>query len=192
MDFCCVGRSAEAGPRGCAFRPRKQIVWKSDIPLTCAQCQKPILTLDELGVCIICSRAFCSRHVIVRESVANCSTCDETRRHREQNGPISQADADRLARLLAQDLLETIGRGHESAVEESVARIRLFADDPENFEQRVVDDVQQWLHDTFVDTSWPACPEHPNHPLWYSDGWWKCERSGRRAASLGGLRRAAG
>ena len=70
-----------------------------------------------------------------------------------KNSPISQADADRVAGLLAQDLAETIGRGHESGVEESVARIRMFADDPADFERRVVDDVQQWLHDTFVDTS---------------------------------------
>jgi DNA replication protein DnaC len=62
---------------------------------------------------------------------------------------------------------------------------------PADFEQRVVDDVQQCLHDTFVDTSWPACPEHLNHPLWYSEGWWRCERSGRRAAALGELSRRA-
>jgi hypothetical protein len=168
------------------------IVWKSDNPLTCAQCEEPIRTLDDLGVCIGCGEAFCSRHVVIRGSVANCAACEETRRHREANGPISQSDADRVARLLQQDLLETIDRGHESAVEEAVSRIRMFADDTADFEQRVVDDVQQWLHDSFVDTSWPACPEHPHHPLWYSDGWWKCEQSGRRAAPLGGLRRAAG
>ena len=68
----------------------------------------------------------------------------------------------------------------------------MFTDDPADFERRVVDDVQQYLHDTFVDTSWPACPEHPHHPLWYSDGWWKCDHSGRRVAALGGLRRTAG
>jgi hypothetical protein len=167
-------------------------VWKSDSPLTCVQCQEPIRTFDDLGVCIICSHVFCSRHLVIRDGVANCAACEAIRRHRELSGPISRAHLDRVARLLAQDLLETIGRGHESAVEEAVARIRVFANDPADFEQRVVDDVQQWLHDTFVDTSWPACPEHPNHPLWYSDGWWNCERSGRRAAPLGGLRRTAG
>jgi hypothetical protein len=49
--------------------------------------------------------------------------------------------------------------------------------------------VQQCVHDTFVDTSWPACPEHSNHPLWYVEGWWSCKRSGARVAPLGGLRR---
>jgi hypothetical protein len=111
---------------------------------------------------------------------------------READGPISQTDADRVARLLGHDLLETIGRGHESAIEEAISRIRMFADEPADFEQRVVDDLQQFLHDMFVDTSWPACPEHPNHPLRYSDGWWKCAYSGRRVAPLGSLRRAAG
>lgn len=167
-------------------------MWKSDTPLACSQCQQHIQTLDDVGVCVICFQVFCSRHVFIRDGVANCAACEETRRRREQQGPISQEAAHRVARLLERDLAETIGPGHESAVEEAVTRIRLFADDPTEFEQRVVDDVQQRLHDTFVDTSWPACPEHPNHPLWYSDGWWICERSGRRAAPLGGLRRAAG
>jgi hypothetical protein len=45
------------------------------------------------------------------------------------------------------------------------------ATDPADFEQRVVDDVQQFVHDSFADTSWPACPEHPTHPLWFSEGW---------------------
>jgi hypothetical protein len=167
-------------------------VWKRDTPFTCSQCQQPIQSLDEVRACIICCQLFCSRHVVVRDGVANCAACEETRQHREQGSPISQAVADRVARLLEQDLVETIGSGHESVVEEAVARIRMFAVNPAGFEQQVVDDVQQSLHDTFVDTTWPACPEHPNHPLWYSDGWWLCERSGRRAAPLGRLQRAAG
>jgi hypothetical protein len=135
---------------------------------------------------------FCGRHVQIRNGVANCAACDEVRRIREADGPISQSDADRLIRLLDDDLVEILGRGHDPAVEEAVARIRIFTDDPEDFEQRVVDNVQQCLHDTFVDTSWPACPEHPNHPLWFSEGWWRCERSGTQVAPLGGLRRSAG
>ena len=34
---------------------------------------------------------------------------------------------------------------------------------------RVAEEVQQWLHDTFLDPTWPACPEHRRHPLWLSD-----------------------
>ena len=101
---------------------------------------------------------------------------------------MSDVAAERLVRLLGHDLVETIGPGYEPVVEETVARIRMFTDDPSEFERAVVDDVQQLIHDTFVDTTWPACPEHPNHPLWYSDGWWRCDRSGLRVAPLGGLR----
>jgi hypothetical protein len=104
---------------------------------------------------------------------------------------VPQAEADRVSRLLAHDLRETTGSDHQPVVEEAVARIRLLADTPQDFEQRVVDDVQQWVHDTFLDTSWPGCPEHPNHPLWYAEGWWRCERTGMRVAPLGGLRRRA-
>jgi hypothetical protein len=50
-----------------------------------------------------------------------------------------------------------------------------------------VDDLQQYLHDSFADTTWPRCPDHPNHPLWYADKWWKCEQSGRRVSRLGTL-----
>jgi hypothetical protein len=39
-----------------------------------------------------------------------------------------------------------------------------------SFADRLVQDVQQALHDEFVDITWPACPHHPNHPLWFKDG----------------------
>ena len=167
-------------------------MWKSDTPLRCAQCAEVIETLDDFGLCIVCDQAFCSQHLVLRAGVANCATCEEIRQDREENGPVPQAAADRVAHLLELDLRETIGAGHESVVEEAVSRIRMFAHDAPDFEQRVVDDVQQYLHDTFVDTSWPACPHHPNHPLWYSDGWWSCDETGQRAAPLGGLCRTAG
>jgi len=106
----------------------------------------------------------------------------------DQVSAIAQADTDRVSRLLGHDLAETVGSGYELNVEEVVARIRRLADDPKDFEQRVVDDVQQWIHDSFADTSWPSCPEHPHHPLWYSEGWWRCKQSGTRVAPLGALR----
>ena len=163
-------------------------MWKSDAPSACFACGQPVRTFDDIGgVCIICSNLFCRRHLVIRNSVANCAACEDVRQRRETNGPITQADADRVIRLLQHDLAETVGPGHDGVVAEAVARIRLFSDDPADFQQRVVDDVQQHLHDTHVDTSWPACPEHANHPLWYSDGWWQCERSGRRAAPFGEL-----
>jgi hypothetical protein len=50
-----------------------------------------------------------------------------------------------------------------------------------------VDDVQQSFHDMFVDTTWPRCPDHPNHPVWYWEGWWRCERTEKAVAPFGGL-----
>jgi hypothetical protein len=50
-----------------------------------------------------------------------------------------------------------------------------------------VNDVQQYFHDTFVDTTWPACPRHPRHPLWYRAGSWWCVQDGVAVASLGEL-----
>jgi len=191
----CSGASRcgmeEAGSE--PFRVRNGTVWKTDTSIACFACGQPFRTLDDFGgVCILCSNLFCSRHVVVRNGVANCAACEKVRRRRETDGPISQADADRVVRLLQHDLVETVGPGHEAVVTEAAARLRMFSEDPADFEQRVVDDVQQCLHDAFVDTSWPACPEHPNHPLWYSEGWWRCERSGRRAAALGELPQRAG
>lgn len=31
------------------------------------------------------------------------------------------------------------------------------------------------------------CPRHPNHPLWFRDGAWYCERDREALAELGGL-----
>lgn len=47
--------------------------------------------------------------------------------------------------------------------------------------------MQQEFHDTFVDTTWPHCPAHPNHPLWLEDGAWRCSELGKPAAKLGDL-----
>lgn len=163
-------------------------MWKTETPASCFECGQAVQTLDDLGgLCIACMQVFCRRHVVIRNGVANCAACERIRLEKEESGPVSQDDADRVSRLLRTDLAGTIGNGHEAVVEEAVARIRLFAHDAVYFEQQVVDEVQQYLHDSFVDTSWPRCPEHPNHPLWYSGGWWQCERSGMRAAPLGGL-----
>jgi hypothetical protein len=48
-------------------------------------------------------------------------------------------------------------------------------------------DLQQYLHDAFVDTTWPSCPHHPNHPLGFSDGMWRCGKIATPFAPLGGL-----
>lgn len=100
---------------------------------------------------------------------------------------LKDRDVRRIVSLLCADLRNTIGATYEAVVEETAAHIRSFTDDRDDFEQRVVDDVQQYLHDTFVDTSWPRCPAHLNHPLWYSESSWRCEQTGRDFGQLGTL-----
>jgi hypothetical protein len=84
------------------------------------------------------------------------------------------ADQRRITRLLIADVLATIGPGHEDAIRRTARAHAEAARDAEDLEQRVVDDIQQYFHDTFVDTTWPTCPLHPNHPLWFASGWWRC------------------
>jgi hypothetical protein len=39
----------------------------------------------------------------------------------------------------------------------------------------------------FIDTSWPTCPRHRRHPLWFRDGAWWCETDDVAIAKLGEL-----
>jgi hypothetical protein len=160
-------------------------VYNEPLPLTCTECAAPLAGAG-WGLCILCRKLFCRRHLVIRKGVPNCAACEEPRRVREQTGGVSPAEEARVVGLLARDLMNTVGSGHEVVVEEAAARIRLFSD-AGDFEHRVVDDVQQCVHDTFVDTSWPRCPDHPKHPLWFFERWWTCEQSGKRVALLGGL-----
>lgn len=59
----------------------------------------------------------------------------------------------------------------------------------------VAEDVQQRLHDDRIDITWPACPDHPNHPLRLSDtlpAVWACPSSGYPVCPLGGLAALSG
>ena len=100
----------------------------------------------------------------------------------------------RVVHLLTTDVVSTVGSVHEATVTAEVSRALEFTESAEEFAQKLADDVQQVLHDTFVDTTWPACPRHRLHPLWYRDGSWWCEVDGETLARLGELpvRRAAG
>ncbi len=104
---------------------------------------------------------------------------------------VSAEDVARVTALLLNDIAGTIGPGHDAIVRERAEGQSVHARDLDDFVQRLVDEVQQYLHDTFAATSWPACPRHPNHPLWFRDGWWRCERDGAAIARLGDLRSRA-
>jgi hypothetical protein len=105
---------------------------------------------------------------------------------------ILDAECERVRDLLTHDIGATIGVQTRDAT--IASRIRGFsenaagmADGVDDYTRRFVDDVQQYLHDTFVDTTWPKCPRHPHHPLWFRDGWWWCERETAAIAKLGEL-----
>lgn len=106
-------------------------------------------------------------------------------------GKIDDALA-RAAELLRQDVEATCGSACVSMVKAKVAALREydFGCTDAELVDRLVEHVQQEFHDLFIDTTWPACPRHPNHPLWYREGAWWCERDAVAIASLGGLRPA--
>ena len=102
---------------------------------------------------------------------------------------LSEVTIARTVVALKTDVRETLGP-HESAVDQFVDLGRTFIADDSWFIQWLVDAVQQYVHDTFVDTTWPACPRHPNHPLWFHDDAWWCESE--RVATFGSLSEKSG
>ena len=89
--------------------------------------------------------------------------------------------------------LQVTGRGaHAHMVDEVVEFALTFVEDAAWFTDKVVEDLQQRMHDEFVDTVWPQCPHHRHHPLWLHDGAWVCEQDGVSVAPLGALVPAAG
>ena len=95
--------------------------------------------------------------------------------------PMSEAVIKRVVPALKADVAATLGNAHTGVVDTAVERGLSFIDDDDWFVQWLVDNVQQYFHDTFVDTTWPACPMHPNHPLWFHDNAWWC---GEEAVAL--------
>jgi hypothetical protein len=66
---------------------------------------------------------------------------------------VTDADEERVVRLLSQDLKATIGLGHGWLAVENASRLREFVDERDHYIQRVVDDTQQDVHDSFIDTT---------------------------------------
>jgi hypothetical protein len=153
---------------------------------TCSACGREPTTVGWIW-CALCSRVFCSDHLVVTKGVPTCESCAVVREQREASSGVSAEDEGRAVSLLRADVEATIGLGHDEAIIEAAARRRLFALVPAHYLGDVVDDVQQHFHDAFVDTTWPSCPFHPNHPLWFSDGYWRCERIDTPVATLGAL-----
>lgn len=55
----------------------------------------------------------------------------------------------------------------------------------------VAEDVQQDVHDQFIDTAWPRCPAHNHHPLWPDirgdRAAWICVETNQTVANIGSL-----
>jgi hypothetical protein len=100
---------------------------------------------------------------------------------------VSESDKARVIELLLLDVEATLGPGHEAAVRSNALRVASFGDDPVYYRDKLVEDVQQYFHDCFVDTTWPTCPRHSKHPLWLHDESWYCERDAEAIARLGAL-----
>ena len=100
---------------------------------------------------------------------------------------MSQPMRDAFVPLLKRDVSSTVGPKYERLVDRNASRLLPFQSSDNLFASKVVEDVQQELHDTFVDTTWPHCPAHPNHPLWFEDEAWRCTSGGAFVAALGDL-----
>src|SRR5438128_12352814 len=110
-------------------------------------------------------------------------------------------DTERIARLLMADAVATLGewaraevRAVAANMEENNARAWLeqgdsLEDVQAAFDVGVVEQFQQDVHDEHWDTTWPACPRHPNHPLGFDAAREAscCPRDGVALAPLGGL-----
>ena len=100
---------------------------------------------------------------------------------------IESEDIQELVTLLRHDVTATIDETHDDIIHAMAFDSIAVTSSRDDYIQTVVDNLQQYFHDTFVDTTWPRCPDHSNHPLWFHDGWWLCERSKQRVAKLGDL-----
>lgn len=96
----------------------------------------------------------------------------------------TEEDEERVVALLTPDVVRTLGEAYTDLVRRNASRLREFVEVHEYF-WRVVNDVQQQIHDEFIDTTWPRCPRHGNHPLWFRDeGWWCGEEMIARIGEL--------
>lgn len=91
----------------------------------------------------------------------------------------------RLIPLLENDVVATLGERYRHMVRLAVQD--LYYEGPD-YDERIVDAVQEEFIETRIDITWPACPRHGLHPLFHhEDGWWWCEQDRARLCKLGHL-----
>ena len=109
-------------------------------------------------------------------------------------------DTDRVVQLLLRDAIPTLGErarievlrlatNYEELAREWIRNGESLAEAQRSFDRSVVDGLQETAHDLWWDTTWPTCPRHPSHPLWFDEdrGAWYCQRDGSSIAPLGEL-----
>ena len=108
---------------------------------------------------------------------------------------IAPEDEVRVIAFLDNDVGATLGGEYAESIRKEAAWQREFANSPnvvrievEDYEQRVVENVQQEFMDLHIDTTWPSCPFHARHPLWVHNRQWVCEQLGAAVAPVGRLR----
>ena len=90
-----------------------------------------------------------------------------------------------VVRMLQRDVEATLGGAHRRLIEGVASDVEELDIDAKG--EKIVNDVQQYFHDTAMSSTWPTCPRHARHPLWYRDGSWWCVEDGVVIARLGEL-----
>jgi hypothetical protein len=95
---------------------------------------------------------------------------------------------DRLLELLLRDVEATLGVSGKDEAIRFARDERAIGNVGDDNPEALVDSFQTYVHDSFIDTVWPACPKHHSHPLWFGrgDSWW-CTQDHERIAPLGDL-----
>jgi hypothetical protein len=112
----------------------------------------------------------------------------------------SNLDTDRVVQLLLQDALPAFGERARAEVLRLAANYAVLAREwVENgdtiaeaqcsYDGAVVEGLQEAAHDLYWDTTWPACPRHLRHPLWYdpTQQAWSCREDPTIVTPLGRL-----
>lgn len=106
--------------------------------------------------------------------------------------PVNDRERRQAVARIAHDVAATLGWDAPQATALATKAAEVSADwwdRPGEFAVKLAEDVQQHLHDTFLDPAWPVCPLHQQHPLWlaHDRAVWRCTQDSVDIAPLGAL-----
>lgn len=112
----------------------------------------------------------------------------------------TKLDTNRVVELLLRDALPSLGErsrdevlrlacSYEALAREWMVNGQSLSEAQRAFDSAVVNGLQQSAHDLFWDTTWPTCPLHQRHPLWYDEirQAWCCKQDPAVVTPLGGV-----